>query len=77
MRVKIAFLILYIDDILLPGNDVSFLMKTKQRWFDNFEMKDLGEASYILGIKIIRNRALWKLCLSQKNTLTHYWVSLT
>lgn len=69
---KIAFLVLYVDDILLGRNDISFFVEIEQWLFNNFQMKDLGETSYILRFKIIRNRALQKLCLSQEtyiNTL--------
>ena len=48
---SIAFLILYVDDILLIGNNVGFLDSIKGYLNKNFSMKDLGEAAYILGIK--------------------------
>ena len=48
----IAFLILYVDDILLVGNDVGMLSTIKVWLANTFNMKDLGEASYILGIKL-------------------------
>ena len=38
---------LRIDDILLASSDVSLLLETKK-----FDMKDLGEASFVLGIEI-------------------------
>ena len=44
---KFIFLVLYVDDILLASSDVSLLLETKK-----FDMKDLGEASFILGIEI-------------------------
>jgi hypothetical protein len=50
--VKFIFLILYVDDILLASCDVSLLLKTKRFLSSNFDMKDLGEASFVLGIKI-------------------------
>jgi hypothetical protein len=50
------FLILYVDDILLASNDVSLLLETKRFLFSNFDMKDVGEASFILGIEIHRDR---------------------
>ncbi|KAL0444830.1 UNVERIFIED_CONTAM: hypothetical protein Slati_2205700 [Sesamum latifolium] len=51
---SIAYLVLYVDDILLIGNDVKMLGDIKA-WFSTlFSMKDMGEASYILGIKIYR-----------------------
>ncbi|KAK4383428.1 Retrovirus-related Pol polyprotein from transposon TNT 1-94 [Sesamum angolense] len=51
-RSSIAFLVLYVDDILLIGNDVNMLGETKGWLSTEFSMKDLGEASYILGMKI-------------------------
>ena len=49
---SVAFLILYVDDILLIGNDTEFLNSIKGYLNKNFSMKDLGEAAYILGRKI-------------------------
>jgi hypothetical protein len=53
----VVFLILYVDDILLIGNDIPMLEAVKTSLKNNFSMKDLGEAAYILGIKIYRNRS--------------------
>ena len=53
---SVAFLILYVDDILLIGNDIEFLDSIKGYLNKSFSMKDLGEAAYILGIKIYRDR---------------------
>ena len=56
---------LYIDDILLIGNDIPTLQNVKS-WLGNyFSMKDLGEAAYILGIKIYRDRSKRLIGLSQ------------
>ena len=54
---SIAFLILYVDDILLIENDTEFLNGIKGYLNKNFSMKDLDEAAYILGIKIYRDRS--------------------
>ena len=52
----IAFLVLYVDDILLIGNNVG-MFSTFKVWLANtFDIKDLREASYILGIKLFRDR---------------------
>ena len=48
---------LYVDDILLIGNDKKFLEEVKEYLNGQFSMKDLGEAVYILGIKIYRDRS--------------------
>ena len=44
---SIAFIILYVDDILLMGNDIELLESIKAYLNKCFSMKDLGEASYI------------------------------
>ncbi|KAK9036765.1 hypothetical protein V6N11_021693 [Hibiscus sabdariffa] len=53
----VSFLILYVDDILIIGNDVPTLQSIKTWLSSCFSMKDLGEASYILGVKIYRDRS--------------------
>ena len=60
-----VFLVLYVDCILLVGNDVSVLQSVKIWLSKIFSMKDLGEATYILGIKIYRDRSKRLLGLSQ------------
>ena len=62
----VVFLVLYVDDILLIGNNVKMLSSIKAWLFKQFEMKDLGEAAYILGIKLIRDRKKRMLALSQE-----------
>jgi hypothetical protein len=53
---KFIFLILYVDDILLASSDISILLETKKFLSSKFDMKDLGEASFVLGIEIHRDR---------------------
>ena len=48
-----VFLILYVDNILLIGNDFKMLSKVKIQLVTQFQMKDLGEAQYVQCIKII------------------------
>ena len=47
---KYIFLVLYVDDILLVANDTDLLVETKNLLFSPFDMNDLREASYVLGI---------------------------
>jgi Reverse transcriptase (RNA-dependent DNA polymerase) len=49
---KFIYLVLYVDDILLAVNNLSLLHETKKFLSMNFEMKDMGEASYVIGIEI-------------------------
>jgi Reverse transcriptase (RNA-dependent DNA polymerase) len=61
----IIFLILYVDDILLIGNDIFTLDDVKSSLKKMFSMKDLGETVYDLGIKIYRDRSQKLIRLSQ------------
>ncbi|KAJ9566734.1 hypothetical protein OSB04_002700 [Centaurea solstitialis] len=61
----VTFLVLYVDDILIIGNDVPTLQSVKEWLSKCFQMKDPGEAAYILGIKIYRNRSKRLIGLSQ------------
>lgn len=63
---KFAILVLYVDDILIAANDMGMLRDVKKYLSSNFEMKDMGEASYVIGIEIIRDRSQGLLSLSQK-----------
>ena len=67
-----CFLVLYIDDILFIGNDVAVLSIVKVCLASTFDMKDLGEASYILRIKIIRDRKRKIMGLSQATYINKY-----
>ncbi|RVW83994.1 Retrovirus-related Pol polyprotein from transposon TNT 1-94 [Vitis vinifera] len=54
---KFIILVLYVDDILLPSSDVELLHETKRFLFRKFYMKDLDNASFVLGIRIYRDRS--------------------
>ena len=45
----ITFLVLYVDDILLIGNDVGMLSSVKAWLSKNFSMKDLGKSNLRIG----------------------------
>ena len=45
------------NDILLIGNDVEFSGKHKGVFERSFSKKDLSETTYILGIKIYKDRS--------------------
>ena len=63
---KFIFMVLYVNNILLVANDIDLLIETKQLLFIHFDIKDLGEASYVLGIQIIRDRPSGIMRLSQQ-----------
>jgi hypothetical protein len=49
-----VILFLYVDDILVFGNNINVIKEVKEFLSSNFEMKDLGEADVILNIKLLR-----------------------
>ena len=61
-----VILLLYVDDILIVGRNVSRIDKLKKQLSKSFSMKDLGPAKKILGIRIERDRASKKLYMSQE-----------
>nr|GEU66640.1 hypothetical protein [Tanacetum cinerariifolium] len=77
-RSYIAILILYVDDILLMGNNIPMLQDVKSYLGRSFAMKHLGEAAYILGIKIYHDRSKRLISLCQKayieNILKRYYM---
>jgi hypothetical protein len=61
----VVFLILYAHHILFIRNDIPMLESLKASLKKSFSMKDLGEAAYILGIRIYTYRYKWLIGLSQ------------
>ncbi|GJR63594.1 retrotransposon protein, putative, ty1-copia subclass [Tanacetum coccineum] len=53
---NVTFLILFVDDIIFMGNHIPSLQSVKDYIGKCFAMNDLGEAAFILGIKIYRDR---------------------
>eukprot|EP00253_Pinus_taeda_P011935 PITA_11935 len=63
---RVIYLVLYVDDMLLVGNDKEIIQDLKTQLSSKFDMKDLGAANYILGMEIKRDRAKRKLWLNQR-----------
>jgi hypothetical protein len=56
---------LYVDDLLIIANDMAALTNLKAELSKRFEMKDLGEVQFCLGIQITRNRPERTIRISQ------------
>ncbi|RVW77068.1 Retrovirus-related Pol polyprotein from transposon RE1 [Vitis vinifera] len=53
---KMAILIVYVDDIILSGNDMEELQNLKKYLSEEFEVKDLGNLKYFLDMEVARSR---------------------
>ena len=50
---KFIILLLYVDDMLIVGQDVDMIQKLKMELSKTFDMKDLGSAKRIFGMEIL------------------------
>ena len=62
----VILVLVYVDDLILVTNDTADLTATKAALSVRFDMKDMGEAHFILGVQIRRDRARRQLYLSQQ-----------
>ena len=58
-------MLLYVNDNLLFMNNSGMLALTKQHLMENFDMHDLGELEFIVGIHVTRDRECKKIYLDQ------------
>ncbi|KAK5770797.1 hypothetical protein PVK06_046951 [Gossypium arboreum] len=61
---RIAVIIVYVDDIILTGDDVDEIRCLKEHLALEFEIKDLGPLKYFLGMEVARSKK--GLVVSQK-----------
>ncbi|XP_019058293.1 PREDICTED: uncharacterized protein LOC109116759, partial [Tarenaya hassleriana] len=65
---RITIVLIYVDDLLIAGNDSVMLDSTKSLLRDHFQLKDLGPPRFFLGIEISRSASGIHLC-QRKYTL--------
>jgi hypothetical protein len=61
----LLIVIIYVDDLIILANNVSILKWLKSKLEDEFEMSDLGELHYCLGVEFERNHANRTITMSQ------------
>lgn len=64
---RAIYLLLYVDDMLIASRNKAEIKEIKDSLNREFEMKDLGKTSHILGIDIIRDRDKVTIILSQES----------
>ena len=53
---RMTILIVYVDDIILTGDDTREVERLKKVLVIEFEVKDLGQMQYFLGMEVARSR---------------------
>ena len=53
---KVTLLIIYVNDMVVTGDDTEEIKRLQRYLSSEFEMKDLGGLKYFLGIKVARSR---------------------
>ena len=51
------YVALYVDDMLMIGNNMDTIKEVKKQLSSKFDMKDLGATKFIMGMEIKRDRA--------------------
>ena len=54
---KVIVLLVYVDGMIVTSNDKGEQAKLKERLAKEFEIKDLGELKYFLGIEVVYSKA--------------------
>ena len=67
---SLTIIALYVDDLLLQSNSLKTLNNVKQKLSTIISMKDVGEAKYILGLEIYRNRLNKTISITQHRYIT-------
>ncbi|KAL3361478.1 hypothetical protein AABB24_014391 [Solanum stoloniferum] len=52
---NLVMVLVYVDDLLITGNDHKMIVETKKTLQDNFKIKNLGDLRYFLGIEFARS----------------------
>jgi Reverse transcriptase (RNA-dependent DNA polymerase) len=53
---RVIILIIYVDDMIITGNDTKEIESLEERLSKEFEMKSLGGLKYFLGIEVMRSK---------------------
>lgn len=64
---KVAYLVVYVDDLLMTRNNESYIASIKKELKKGFEMTDLGYVHYYLGIEVTQHPK--SIFLSQKKCI--------
>lgn len=63
----LLIVLIYVDDLIMLASDKSRMQELKHRLQEEFDIKDLGEAHFFIGVHIERDRAARTITLHQRN----------
>jgi Reverse transcriptase (RNA-dependent DNA polymerase) len=63
-------ILIYVDDIIITGNNLEEIKNVKRKLKENFDIKDLGSLTYFLGIEIAHSPK--GLFISQKKICVRF-----
>ena len=66
---KVRTLLVYVDNIIVTGNDTKRREALKKCLVKEFEIKDLGKLKYFLGIEVAHSRH--RIFISQQKCVGH------
>jgi hypothetical protein len=67
----LIMLALWVDDLVIIGNNMNSINNLKQDFTKRFKVKDLGPIHFIVGIEVIRNRQKREIFLTQRQYVTN------
>ncbi|GKV08051.1 hypothetical protein SLEP1_g19738 [Rubroshorea leprosula] len=59
---KVAIVLVYVDDLIVTGDDIEEILQTKENLSVRFQMKELGELKHFLGLEVDRTKEGIFLC---------------
>ena len=71
----IMIVCLYVDDMIFTGNNPKMFEEFKKNMIKEFEMTDIGEMSYFLGVEVSQSEK--GIFISQKSTRRRSSISST
>ena len=67
---SVVYLVVYVDDLLITGNNDDYIVSIKRELKKVFDMTDLGLLHYYLGTEVDKNQSTFSFL--RKNMLESY-----